>query len=95
MDFSFSEEQQAVSDLAKQILEGTINPDRLKELKANGEHLDRKAWQEATGCVDPATAAIVQSAPEPVAQPSRGFVLVDEPQVTQLVPAIGRQKYAA
>jgi alkylation response protein AidB-like acyl-CoA dehydrogenase len=46
MDFSFSEEQEAVRDLAKQILEGTINPDRLKEMKANGDHLDRKAWQE-------------------------------------------------
>ena len=46
MDFSFSEEQEAVRDLAKQILEGTINPERLKEMKANGEHLDRKAWQE-------------------------------------------------
>lgn len=46
MDFSFSEEQQAVSDLAKQVLEGTVNPDRLKEMRASGEHLDRKAWQE-------------------------------------------------
>ena len=46
MDFSFSEEQEAVKDLAKQILEGTVSPDRLKEMKANGEYLDRKAWQE-------------------------------------------------
>jgi len=46
MDFSFTEEQEAVKDLAKQILEGTVSPDRLKEMKANGEHLDRKAWQE-------------------------------------------------
>ena len=46
MDFSFSEEEEAVRDLAKQILEGTINPDRLKEMRANGEYLDRKAWQE-------------------------------------------------
>ena len=46
MDFSFSEEEEAVRDLAKQILEGTISPDRLKEMRANGEYLDRKAWQE-------------------------------------------------
>src|SRR5438874_2624178 len=46
MDSSFNEEQEAVKDLAKQILEGTVSPDRLKEMKANGEYLDRKAWQE-------------------------------------------------
>ena len=46
MDFAFNEEQQAVKDLAAQILEGTISPDRLKEMRANGDHLDRKAWQE-------------------------------------------------
>src|SRR5947209_4246685 len=46
MDFAFNEEQQAVKDLAAQILQGTISPDRLKELRANGDHIDRKAWQE-------------------------------------------------
>jgi len=46
MDFSFSEEEEAVRGLAQQILEGTINPDRLKEMRANGEYLDQKAWQE-------------------------------------------------
>ena len=45
MDFSFSEEQDAVKNLAAQILEGMVSPDRLKEIKANSEHLDRKTWQ--------------------------------------------------
>jgi 3-oxocholest-4-en-26-oyl-CoA dehydrogenase beta subunit len=69
MDFSFSEEQEAVRDLAKQILEGTINPDRLKEMKANGEHLDRKAWQEL------ANAGLIGIAlPEQYGGADQGFV---------------------
>ena len=69
MDFSFSEEQGAVRDLAKQILEGTINPDRLKEMKANGEHLDRKAWQEL------ANAGLIGIAlPEQYGGADQGFV---------------------
>ena len=46
MDFSLSEDQQSVKDLARQILEGTISPSRLSELSANGEHIERRAWQE-------------------------------------------------
>ncbi len=46
MDFSFSEEQEAVRDLAKQILEGQVTHDRLKELEAGDERFDRKLWQE-------------------------------------------------
>jgi alkylation response protein AidB-like acyl-CoA dehydrogenase len=46
MDFSFSEEQQAISDLAKQILEGQSTQDRLKQLKAEDAFVDEKAWSE-------------------------------------------------
>jgi alkylation response protein AidB-like acyl-CoA dehydrogenase len=46
MDFSFSEEQEAVRDLAKQILEGQVTHERLKELEAGEERFDRKVWQE-------------------------------------------------
>jgi alkylation response protein AidB-like acyl-CoA dehydrogenase len=46
MDFSFSEEQEAVRDLAKQILEGQVTHERLKELEAGDERFDRKLWQE-------------------------------------------------
>jgi 3-oxocholest-4-en-26-oyl-CoA dehydrogenase beta subunit len=80
MDFSFSEEQQAVADLAKQILEGTINPDRLKEMKANGEHLDRKAWQEL------ANAGLIGIAlPEQYGGSDQGFVAA-----TLVLEQIGR-----
>ena len=80
MDFSFSEEQQAVSDLAKQILEGTINPDRLKEMRANGDHLDRKAWQEL------ANAGLLGIAlPEEYGGADQGFVAA-----TLVLEQIGR-----
>src|SRR5439155_19498582 len=46
MDFSFSEEQEAVRDLAHQILEGQVTPDRLKEIEAGEERFDRRTWAE-------------------------------------------------
>ena len=46
MDFSFSEEQDAVRELAKQILEGQMTQDRFKELDAAGQHVDTKVWAE-------------------------------------------------
>ena len=45
MDFAYREEEEAVRELAKQILQDTITPDRLKTMRAAGEHLDQKAWQ--------------------------------------------------
>jgi alkylation response protein AidB-like acyl-CoA dehydrogenase len=69
MDFSFSEAQQAVSDLARQILAGTVGPERLRELRADGEHLDRPAWQEL------ADAGLVGiAAPEAYGGADQGFV---------------------
>ena len=46
MDFSFTEEQQAIRDLAKQILEDQETPDRLKQLKTDDALVDDKAWSE-------------------------------------------------
>ena len=46
MDFSFNEEQQAVQELARQILEGQVTQDRLKEVEAAGDAVDRRTWAE-------------------------------------------------
>lgn len=46
MDFSFSEEQDAVRDLARQIFEGQLTQERLKALEAADEHVDRQVWAE-------------------------------------------------
>jgi alkylation response protein AidB-like acyl-CoA dehydrogenase len=46
VDFSFSEEQQAAGDLARQILEGQVTPERLKEVEAGQEGIDRRTWSE-------------------------------------------------
>jgi acyl-CoA dehydrogenase len=45
VDFAFSDEQQAVRDLAAQILDDTISHERLVEMRAAGEHLATKSWQ--------------------------------------------------
>ena len=44
MDFRFTEEQDALRELAREILENEISPERLKESEARGEFLDREAW---------------------------------------------------
>ncbi len=44
MDFSFREEQQEVRDLARRILEDLVTNDRLKQVEASDEGIDRKAW---------------------------------------------------
>ena len=46
MDFSFSEEQEAIGGLAKQILEAEVTPERLKEVGAGTERFDRRTWGE-------------------------------------------------
>jgi alkylation response protein AidB-like acyl-CoA dehydrogenase len=46
MDFSLSEEHQAIADLARQILEGQITHERLKEVEAGADHWDRRAYAE-------------------------------------------------
>ena len=46
MDFSFSEEQQDLQNLAKQILEGELSIERLKEVDAGTDHFDRDLWAQ-------------------------------------------------
>ena len=45
MDFSNSEEEQAVAGLAREILEDHATNDRLKELESSGTPCDDKLWQ--------------------------------------------------
>ncbi len=45
MDFDFREEEQAVADLARKILEDQATNDRLKELEAQGAPWDETLWQ--------------------------------------------------
>ena len=44
MDFDLSEEQQAVSELAAQILRDKVTEERLRELGAGGDLFDDQAW---------------------------------------------------
>ena len=46
MDFALTEEQEAIRDLAKQILEGQLTQERLKEVEAGAERFDRQLWAE-------------------------------------------------
>lgn len=45
MDFSYSEEQNDIRQLAQQILGDQCKPERLKQLEADGQHVDRELWQ--------------------------------------------------
>ena len=45
MDFTFSEEQDAVRDLAAQIFEGHATPERVKEVERSEERVDRELWR--------------------------------------------------
>jgi alkylation response protein AidB-like acyl-CoA dehydrogenase len=44
MDFSFTDEQRAIQDLARQIFQDQVTPQRLTEIEAGPEHLDRELW---------------------------------------------------
>ncbi|HEY8492611.1 MAG TPA: acyl-CoA dehydrogenase family protein [Myxococcota bacterium] len=44
MDFSFTDEQNALRDLARKILEAEATPDRLREIEKSDERIDRKLW---------------------------------------------------
>ena len=46
MDFSFTEEQEAVLFLARQIVDGQLSHEQLQEHRASGEPFPAKAWQE-------------------------------------------------
>jgi len=45
MDFTFSEEQDAVRDLATQVMEGHATPERVKEVERSEERVDRDLWR--------------------------------------------------
>jgi alkylation response protein AidB-like acyl-CoA dehydrogenase len=45
MDFSLSEEQEAVRGLAEQIFQGSVTPLRVKEVEASDDRIDRDLWQ--------------------------------------------------
>jgi alkylation response protein AidB-like acyl-CoA dehydrogenase len=49
VDFRFREEEQAVAELARQILEDHATNERLKELEASGAHCDTALWQALAG----------------------------------------------
>ncbi|MCL4683213.1 acyl-CoA/acyl-ACP dehydrogenase [Myxococcota bacterium] len=44
MDFACSDEQQALRELAREILETEVTPDRLREIETSEERIDRKLW---------------------------------------------------
>ncbi len=44
MDFSFTEEQEAVRDLAAQIFERAVPPERVKAVEATADRFDRELW---------------------------------------------------
>src|SRR2546423_15182149 len=49
MDFSLTEEQEAVRDLARQILGDVATPERHRQLEGADEWIDRKAWEALAG----------------------------------------------
>ncbi len=46
MDFSLTEEQQAVADLAAQIFTGHATVERIKDIEASEDRVDRELWAE-------------------------------------------------
>jgi alkylation response protein AidB-like acyl-CoA dehydrogenase len=69
MDFSLSEEQRAVGELAAQILAGHATPERVREVEASRDRFDRELWREL------ARANLLGiSLPEPVGGSGLGIV---------------------
>jgi alkylation response protein AidB-like acyl-CoA dehydrogenase len=46
MDFAFSENHQAIAELARRILTDHVTSERLKEVEAGEDLIDRRAWSE-------------------------------------------------
>jgi 3-oxocholest-4-en-26-oyl-CoA dehydrogenase beta subunit len=46
MDFSFTEEAEAVRDLAEQVFTGSMSVERVKEVEASEDRIDRELWKE-------------------------------------------------
>jgi len=45
VDFSFSEDQEALRELCRKILDDQVTPERLKELEAGDDWFDRETWK--------------------------------------------------
>lgn len=60
MDFSFTEEQEALRELAAKILGDLSTPERLKEVGASEQRVDRKLWKEL-GSAGVLSAALPES----------------------------------
>ena len=71
MDFSFSEEQEAVRELAERIFTDLSTHERLREIESepDGDHFDRKLWSELA-----AAGLLGISLPEDVGGAGLGFV---------------------
>jgi alkylation response protein AidB-like acyl-CoA dehydrogenase len=71
MDFSFSEEQEAVRELAERIFTDLSTPERLREFESepDGDRFDRKLWGELA-----AAGLLGISLPEAVGGAGLGFV---------------------
>ena len=82
MDFSFSEEQEAVRDLADRIFTDLATHERLRELESepDGDRFDRKLWAELA-----AAGLLGIALPEEVGGAGLGFV-----ETGLLVEAAGR-----
>lgn len=46
MDFTFTEDQEALRELARKILEDRMTHDRLKQIEASADWFDRDTWQD-------------------------------------------------
>jgi alkylation response protein AidB-like acyl-CoA dehydrogenase len=49
VDFSYSEDEQALRELARKILTDHITQERLKEIEAGDDRIDRQAWRALAG----------------------------------------------
>ena len=56
MDFTFTEEQEAVRALAEQIFAGHASTERVKDVEAGDERFDRAVWAELAGREPPRIA---------------------------------------
>ncbi|MDJ0865875.1 MAG: acyl-CoA dehydrogenase family protein [Myxococcota bacterium] len=46
MDFSYTDEQEALREVARKILEDRATPDRIREIEQGDERIDRELWAE-------------------------------------------------
>lgn len=80
MDFSYSEDQEALRELARKILEEQVTHDRLKQVEATDEHVDRQVWSELA-------KANLLGVPFPEAHGGSGMTL---PELAILLEEVGR-----